>query len=322
MPTASILPNWKTTADSAATLATAAGKRARWKLATSSMQAAFIRSKVHIAWTHPGSSLKTKEQRLAPMLRKLGKLAPDLAEMPVPGGVGYGYFYNPGFRSDFVTGTAITVGYVCPATAGGNVNQQLFVTSTNRANLGVEALVAWEGSQQAIFSIYDWSVGRRSANDGRGDPNIDTQRYVYKLDYGQLANYLLSQEVAGQVYPMLLVQNTTFQLSSGVWRNLVQLFNSTTGKWDGVYQKDYSATTAVQTRGWPGSWGPIVETFQPHYTGTNLLGVFGAQVMTAGADNRWSAPTTLSPNEVDPQADQVGFHQAFLDPNQSWLVES
>lgn len=75
----------------------------------------------------------------------------------MPGGVGYGFYFNSNFVNDFTTGTSITYDIICPTTPGGNVSTFLYLTSTNRAAKGVEALISYKGQDELSFKVFDWA---------------------------------------------------------------------------------------------------------------------------------------------------------------------
>jgi hypothetical protein len=281
----------------------------RMRAVSGALDSAFLRSKMHIARTHPAVSLAQRQERTAMLLKRLGHISPALENNPVPGGVGFGYFYENAFRSAFSTGTAIALGYVCPALPGGNVSSVLYTTSTNRASSGVEALVAWDIGEQVSFQVYDWSHGPQD-------------RWVINMSFAELSPYLTSQVIAAQAQPVMWVQNSTFESSPGSWTNRVELYDRTTQGWSSIYSNTYQTTLASQLNGWVGSWGPIVETFQPSFSGTNPLGVVGVSLRSADVNGNWGAWANLDASQSDPRDDHVGFHATSLDPNYDWLLSS
>src|ERR1700747_1416670 len=94
---------------------------------TADVQRAFVTSKLKSLRTHPAlhpadrESIVTTFKAVAPMVA-----TEDVG--PVPGGVGYGVFYNSAFKNNFAGGTSISWEIVCPTTPGGNVNTWLYVT--------------------------------------------------------------------------------------------------------------------------------------------------------------------------------------------------
>jgi hypothetical protein len=104
-----------------------------------------------------------------------------------------------------------------------------------------------------------------------------------------------------------------------VW--LLRLVSGFIPIWEIVYLYPYTATLAQQTTGWVGSWGPIVETFQDAYTGTNAMGALNTQVSSSD-NNQWGAWHRLGPGDSYVRVDNKGFSNVFLDANYSWTVKS
>ncbi len=78
---------------------------------------AFITSKTHLVRTHP--TLRAPERRLvlAELTERLGRASVEVLARgtpPVPGGVGYGVFYNGSFKSAFALGTSLYFEIVSP----------------------------------------------------------------------------------------------------------------------------------------------------------------------------------------------------------------
>jgi hypothetical protein len=82
-------------------------------------EAAFLHSKSHILRTHPALSPDQRRDLGVPFARRLGAVPADVIHQPAPGGVGYGTFYGPTFKTAFDTGTDILWNVVCPDVAGG-----------------------------------------------------------------------------------------------------------------------------------------------------------------------------------------------------------
>jgi len=95
---------------------------------------AFMASKVHLAITHPTLHVPEREVVLAELTERLEQASYEVLEKqtaPVPGGVGYGVFYNGSFKSAFALGTSLYFEIVCPTSPGGNVNTWLYLTAMN-----------------------------------------------------------------------------------------------------------------------------------------------------------------------------------------------
>jgi hypothetical protein len=100
------------------------------------------------------------------------------------------------------------------------------------------------------------------------------------------------------------------------------LWNQGPNQWDLIYQFDYPATPAEQQGVWVGSWGPIVETFQNPYQGTNPMGALNTQSISRDSNNQWGTWHQLGPSDSYGRTDNTGFHLLFLDANYSWAVNS
>jgi hypothetical protein len=273
---------------------------------------AFIASKVNLAQTHPRLDRAERELARTELTERIGRsrLEDALAkekDQPVPGGVGYGPFYNSAFKSGFAQGTSIYFEIVCPTSPGGNVNTWLYLTGMNRAGRGIEAFVSYYAQTQPHFKVFDWAR---------------TDQWQTDIPFGSLGSYLSTTSAHGSSYQILGVWNTTTQISSGQWRNDALLYNRTAGRWDLFYRYDYAGTLAQQTGGWIGSWGPIVETFQSPYVNTNRFGALNTMLISRNSSGAWGSWQLLSAANSYIRTDNVGFFVVFLDSNYAFVVDS
>jgi hypothetical protein len=247
---------------------------------------AFFAAKIHIVRTHPRLDRYQRGSAYAELVERVGhqRLHDAEAKGPVPGGVGYGFFYDDPFKQGFAQGTSLYWEIVCPNPPGGNVNTFLYLTAMNRAAKGVEAFVSYNGQNEPHLRVFDWA---RSDN-----------------------------------YQTLGVWNSTYQISATQWRNEALLWNRSANRWDLFYRYDYAATQADQTAGFTGSWGPIVETFQPNYLGTERLGGLSTMLITRSESGAWGTWQLLSATDSWVRTDNVGFNTLFLDPNYALVVHS
>jgi hypothetical protein len=269
---------------------------------------AFLRNKLFIAHTHPGLDITAREEAVAALVDRLGReAARDMITQPRPGGVGEGFFYTPDFKTSWGLGTSISADFGCPVPPGGNVNTWLYLTATNRSGLGVEAFVSYDGQDTPHFRVFDWAR---------------TDSWQTDIPFTALENYLTTVSAHGVLYPVLPVWNSTWAIGANQYRNQALLYNHARGGWDLVYQYDYTATDAQQKTGWIGSWGPIIETFQPLYFQTNPMGALSAQLI--GSDNKgvWGNWAPLSPPNSNVRTDNVGLNLVFIDPNYAFVVNS
>ncbi|MBW8873901.1 MAG: hypothetical protein JF614_02975 [Acidobacteria bacterium] len=276
---------------------------------------AFLASKKRLIQSHPQMTAHQKQAAIAEIdalstapAAEGAEEEEDPADRPPPGGVGYGFYYNPSYRVAWETGSALEFSIVCPTVPGGNVNYWLYLTATNRTGKGVEALVSYYAQNEFSFNVYDW------ARPGA--------QWQVDRPYSMLANYLGSLDIDGKTYQTLYAFNSTYQTGAGSWRNEVFLFNPTLQQLDLVYSYDYSATIGEQKAVGVGFWAPIVETFQRRYSGTNPLGFAYTNVMSRDAASRWGAWEALAPTNADLRQDFQSFTIAYLNPNDTWIVIS
>lgn len=270
---------------------------------------AFIASKMHLIKTHPTLDLGERDAIIAKLKDGFKMLLPEKSAGPIPGGVGYGMFYNAPFKTNFATGTAIYYEIVCPNPPGGNVNTFLYLTATNRSSKGVEAFISYNGQNQTYFKVFDWA-------------RYPAAPWQTNIPFANLGNYLTMQSSHGNSYQVLPLMNVTYQSGTDYWYNQVWLWNHVANRWDLIYQYGYSATQADQKSGWVGSWGPIVETFQDAYQGTNPMGALNTQLLSRDNNNQWGSWYFLSATDSYVRVDNKGFHLLFLDPNYTWAVNS
>jgi hypothetical protein len=269
---------------------------------------AFLASKLHMVQTHPTLHLAERaalSSNLSAMVKKGRAKKKEIP--PVPGGVGYGMFYNSSFKTNFVTGTAIYWEVICPNPPGGNVNTWLYLTATNRTAKGVEAFISYNGQNQTYFKVFDWAR---------------SEHWQTNIPFANLGPYLRTASAHGAPYQVLPLMNVTSQSGTNYWYNQVWLWNHIAVRWDLAYQYGYSATLVDQQSGWVGSWGPIVETFQSLYQSTYPMGSLSTQLISRDASNQWGAWHFLSATDSYIRADNVGFHLLFNDPNYNWAVNS
>ena len=233
---------------------------------------------------------------------------------PVPGGVGFGTDFLPAFNTGFTRGTALTYQVICPSTAGGNLSTNLYLTAMNRASLGLEAYVAYFGSDNfAFFKIFDWSLAQTNVNNG----------FQTAISFLALTPYFIGLGTHGQTFQTLYVRNVTLDIGAGLWLNQAFLFNAQHNTWDFVYANAYAATLADQHNlSFTGFWGPIVETFQDHYSHTNPMGFFQAQMSDLDSDGNPINLNLLTSSNTVLIGPNRGFQMMFLNANFDWAVNS
>jgi hypothetical protein len=216
-------------------------------------------------------------------------------------------FYTEAFKTNWATGTAIWFDIICPNPPGGNVNTHLYLTAMNRSAKGVEAFVSYNGQNKTAFRVFDWA---------RAD------NWQTNISFADLGSYLRSVSSHGNPYQVLTVANATIQDGANTWVNQVWLWNATARRWDLIYQYNYSATLADQHTGWIGFWGPIIETFQDSYLGTNHLGSIVTRLISRDASNNWGDWFLLGGADSTIRVDNKGFCLVFNDQNHTWAAYS
>jgi hypothetical protein len=271
---------------------------------------AFLASKSYLVMTHPTLDRAEREAALADLSELVGEERLDALRKektpPVPGGVGYGVFYNTAYKSAFAGGTSLYFEIVCPNPPGGNVNTWLYLTGMNRAGRGIEAFVSYYAQTEPHFKVFDWAR---------------TDHWQIDCPFGALGSYLGTRSAHGTSYQTLGVWNSTYEISSTQWRNEALLWNRAAARWDLIYRYDYTGTRAEQTGGWIGSWGPIVETFQSPYQNTNRFGGLSTMLISKG-NTGWGSWSLLSAANSYIRTDNLGFYLVFLDANYAFVVDS
>jgi hypothetical protein len=270
-------------------------------------RSAFLQSKLRIAQTHPTADIVARDRTVQSLIESIGPMAPEMLTQPIPGGVGYGFFYDAAFKTLWGHGTSWSCDFVCPSPPNGNVNTWLYLTGTNRAGLGVEAFVAYNGQGIPHFRVFDWARGDHWQTD---------------IPFTSLTNYLTTISAHGSLFPVLPVWNSTWLIGENNYRNQALLYNHVRGGWDLIYQYDYPGTDAQQKSGWVGSWAAIVETFQPLYVHTNQMGALGTQLVSADNSGKWGSWAQLAASNSSVRTDNVGFHVALIDPDYTFTVDS
>ncbi len=207
---------------------------------------------------------------------------------PVPGGVGYGYWFSD---SALYWNDSVILDYfiVTPDRVGGNMNYYLYLTSSNRSNLGVEAFISYYQQNEALFKVYDWA-------------RVDHWQTSINLPSSYPEYLTVRPDEFGALRQMCRVRNATLYLGPGgagyLWRNEVLLFDFTLGAWDLIYSYEYSTVTkeenTFQYGEHMGSWAPIVEiwTESSNYDNLNKIGFDLTRLfMDGSATSHWLLPS-------------------------------
>lgn len=269
-------------------------------------RATFRQKKVQTALSHKASGRSAQSAALQ-VAQRTGT---DLSGLPVPGGVGYGVFFHDRYKTGWGTGTSIMFDLLCPEQPGGNVDTFLYLTSTNRSALGVEAFVLYHGQTLSRFMVFDWALA-------------NTNPWVIDIPLALLEAYLFPRANTASAQRTLSIMNSTYQLGEGVYRNEVLLFNHLQRAWDRFYLYDYAAQEWEQKSGWIGSWGPIIETFQNGYAGTNPMGARRTLLAEAGRDGKWTPWSLLRPaNSYVRHDPEPAMKLRYVAPNFAFVATS
>jgi hypothetical protein len=241
--------------------------------------------------------------------------------LPIPGGFGSGNVFNSSFETAWSDRAEIGYDILCPTWAGGNNSHSLYLTATNRASLGVEALVDYESQEPFRFRVFDWA-------------RPESERWQTDLPYSYLlSDYLTTITVGGSNYQALTVYNSTRRIAVAeapntlwTWTNSVLLLNYSLGYYDLIYSYTYHATEAEQRTGRTNNfhinnWGPIVECFQPSYSNLNPMG-FNNCITRSHPDQFGDLRLTPSQAEFsEPERSAIqGMHLLYLEPNYTFTI--
>lgn len=219
-----------------------------------------------------------------------------------PGGVGQGVMIRAG-ELEFRSSTGVYFYILAPAVLGGNTAPLLYLTSSNRAAKGCEALVSYQEQGEGVFRVWDWATPPQPPHG---------THWVVGLPFGSWGDYRLTYQWHGIDHHALYVVNVTRREGGGDrWVNEVFLHNRRTGTRDRIWRYDFS---------WGGverlDWGPIVETFHPDYGETSPVGFAQALFVQDGFQYGLSEGNSF----IRQDNGGHGFQIILLDPNHSFLA--
>jgi len=212
----------------------------------------------------------------------------------VPGGIGFGYYFNDTALL-WTNSTILDYYIIAPSHAGGDMDYLLYLTSTCRSQLGTESLVSYRGQNEARFWVYDWAVmqgNQFQADQLQVNINLPTVHPEYLATrFDEFAN---SRQ-------MCHVRNGTYYLdsTSGMchWQNRVLLFNFKRADWDLIYSHNYASTNLTDNlfpgsdpaSARAGSWGPVIEEFLDSgtYHNLNVIGFDLVRLFQDGNPHPW-----------------------------------
>jgi hypothetical protein len=174
------------------------------------------------------------------------------------GGLGAGVVFGDSLLH-FQDDTAIYFYLVAPPTIGVQTGaQSLYLTSSNTANHGCEALLSFAADQQfrCVFAIWDWS---HPDMPGGG-------KFVKNCSYDNLQQYLIPYKFpldSGQELDTVCISiaNVTRRTNGDWFQNEVYLQNNLSGTRDLIWSYAFPWPDKDQPNSKGLWWGPIFETF-------------------------------------------------------------
>ena len=217
--------------------------------------------------------LRHREQRL-------GTTSGLREDVPPPGGLGAGVTFDPN-QFKYSDSTAVYYYLLAPPNIGGvPAADLLYMTSSNFAPKGCEALISFFKEEQfkAVFRIWDWATPDQPGGS----------HFIIHKPYESLGDYLIPYQIqtGGQTldFDALYVISATRRVAGDTWVNEVYLHNHRLGVRDRVWSYQFAwPTKATDKSFW---WGPIFETFPDNadYGTTNLLGFLETLVVQDGVE--------------------------------------
>jgi hypothetical protein len=214
--------------------------------------------------------IKAFRERRASMARQAKSLS---SEGPVSalGGVGVGVFFNDGVFT-FEKESSISWFAIAPARLGGKPQRLLYLTSTNHASKGCEALFSYQYGAESVFRIWDWAAPTQ--------PN--GSQFVKSMTRSQLRDYLHTTKVGGVDIEGVHITNYTKLAGGNNWRNSVFLYNYVTKQFDLIWWSKFNWDPTPADK--YVNWGPMIETFDAaDYGTTNPIGYLAAELNQDGA---------------------------------------
>lgn len=204
----------------------------------------------------------------------------SLRGFPPPGGLGAGVTFRPE-QFSFKDHTAVYYYLLVPPEIGGSPSADLlYMTSSDFASKGCEALLSFFKGEsfKAVFRIWDWATPEQP----------DKSHFVAPKPYAALGDYLIPYEIqtGGRTlnFDTIYVVSLTRRVSGDTWVNEVYLHNHKLGVRDRVWSYQFSWPTKSSDKDfW---WGPIFEVFPDNadYGSTNLLGFLETLVVQDGVE--------------------------------------
>lgn len=181
------------------------------------------------------------------------------------GEIAAGVVFRKNIRG-FMKHTAIAWYAVAPQRLGSALNIHVFLTSSNQAVFGPEALVHYYGGGDATFYVYDWVNHAAAAT----------------IPFASWGDHELKVRIAGSDHTALFIINSTFfDAGTTKWFNQVFLANRKTGKFDSIWKSAPFNGFPVPDPNLNREWGPIIEPKSVAGFGTtNRLGYSAARLIS------------------------------------------
>jgi|ERR1043166_9724987 hypothetical protein len=206
----------------------------------------------------------------------------------------------------FQESTAIRQVIVFPDQVGGGSDFYVYITSSNRSELGVESHIAYYAQEAPEFWIFDWSIS---------DPNA---QLALRFTQEQLARFLFPVTLQGLERHGLLLINETRRAQGTDWINTVFLAVMQAGRIDHfetVYTRSYHLDSNEQQQpNRNGYWGPEVETMRRFTERINPMGCTQNWFIQDGV----SHPLDASNTRLEDNAN--GLTLLYESPSRDFLV--
>jgi hypothetical protein len=222
--------------------------------------------------------------------------------VPTPGGVGVGVY----FKENLIGFSETTTMYwwiVAPKFLGGPSRSLVYLTSSNQAARGTEALVEYCDQLPAVFRIWDWAT----------PPQANGSRFVVSIPFANWGDHHIPVTIDGTQHHALYVVNRTLRVGPDLWANDVLVYDNSTRSFDWTWH--YEHTWRKKASVYFG-WGPIIEPFMPYdFQTTNVVGYAKARLVTDKIN------AILAPGNSRIVQRNVGFETIFSEPNHTLLAQ-
>jgi hypothetical protein len=253
------------------------------------------------------------------MNRRVGSVSPNPLQLQqqfqVPGGLGAGVVFKDG-QLLFSNATAAFYYLIFPKQIqASSTATLLYMTSSNRASKGCEALLHYDRTDEwnGVFRIWDWATPRQP----------DGSQFIFSKTFDDLAGYRVAYnfptDEGMRAVETLYIVSSTSRTGGDNWVNEVFLWNPMEQARDLVHSYDYTWTTKETDGNF--FWGPIFETFppppeHPDYQPQQYVGFFETLMVQDGYEYQ----LTNANSELRPPLAN-GFKVAFQSGNFSLVCD-